>query len=320
VLVVELLKAAQEPVGLGIFDWGGTDPLLFFDLRTSIGIAVRSQQLIHRIRRQAQELSAANVELKRLRANEEHYIETVRNELALARRIQAGFLPQTLPEPAGWDLAVHFEPALEVAGDFYDLFTVPDGRLAVVVADVCGKGVGAALFMSLVRSVIRVLNSESPARDPAEVAAAINNYLYDNFFIDGMSYFVTLFYGLLDTSTGEIAYVNAGHPGPVVTSATGAQRVLQINGPAAGIVDSPRYVSSLERLGSGDLVLLYTDGVTEAYEGEEGVLGREALEQILQRHRGGAQAAIDAIRSRLQDLGEGGRLTDDVTMVALRRA
>jgi sigma-B regulation protein RsbU (phosphoserine phosphatase) len=271
------------------------------------------------IKRQAEELAAANTELVRLRAKEQEYIAAVRRELDLARQIQRDFLPKELPELDGWDMAAHFEPALEVSGDFYDVFLLPEGKTGIVIADVSGKGVGAALFVALVRSLIRATASQDDTRDPSHAIAFVNEYIVSNHHQDGPYMFVTAFYGVLNSATGEIDYVNAGHPAPVVARTGGATEFLYKSGPAVGIsVDSGFEVRSA-RLDVGDTLFAYTDGVTEAQDGKGILLGKDSLYKVVQDSLVTPGTLLESVRQEIARHRAGQVQSDDITMVALKR-
>src|SRR5512136_2504622 len=164
---------------------------------------------------------SSSLEKKRLRDLQQLYLKSLERELEIAREIQMSFLPSKLPQVAGWEIAAYFKAAREVAGDFYDAFLLPDGNLACVIGDVCGKGVGAALFMTLFRSLIRAtatsdlarrdpdLNALSPAECLQHVVAFTNRYVAHTHGAAGM--YATLFIGLFNPQTGLLTYINGGN-------------------------------------------------------------------------------------------------------------
>lgn len=214
-------------------------------------------------------------------------------ELQIGRKIQLDFLPETLPQIPGWDIAARFYPARDVAGDFYDAFTMGHGRIGLVIADVCDKGVGAALFMSLFRSLIRILAqqnyslglldvlTDAPAspkktvqdkqsRLPSIGTQALKNaiertnqYIAETHFRTSM--FATIFFGVLDPATGKLIYINGGHEAPFVCDANGnIKERLTKTGPAVGIFPDAEFRIAMTQLEPGDLLLGYTDGVPDA--------------------------------------------------------
>ncbi len=243
-------------------------------------------------------------------------------ELEIGRRIQKGFLPETLPELEGWDIDVYYEPARQVAGDFYDLFPVEGGRrIAVVVADVCDKGVGAALFMALFRSLIRVLSGAGgdPGRPVAivDTVAAVNDYIARTHGSEGM--FATVFIGVLDPETGEMAYVNGGHEPPWVLSGGTVRRRLAPTGPAVGAVAGASFRIEETRLHPGETLLGFTDGLLDAGLEARGAFGRIRLADCIEGGELNARALLVCIRKAVGGFLQGRPLTDDITCVAIRR-
>lgn len=271
-------------------------------------------------------------------------LERMERELLIGRQLQEGFFPDVLPQADGWEFAAHFESALEVAGDFYDVFPMPRGKIAFVVADVCGKGVAAALFMALVRSLVRAyaqrhfyLHTAEPR--PAalhtppgvatedvltllEVVQLTNAYIVNNHRQTHM--FATLFVGVLEPTTGDLLAVNAGHEPPLLLRADGTLQPLAPTGRAIGLTSQSTYTVATERLAPGDVLLAYTDGVTEAQDGERALFGRNTLHALVAAagHNGygpSAESLLAAVRQAVRDHSGPRRLTDDVTLLAVRR-
>ncbi|MCM5571634.1 SpoIIE family protein phosphatase [Burkholderiaceae bacterium FT117] len=255
---------------------------------------------------------------KRLRDAERRQLQAIARELEIGRRIQSGFLPESLPRLDGWDIGARFLPARQVAGDFYDVFPVGDG-IALVVADVCDKGVGAALYMALFRSLIRAIATQQPDADAhatlARTARATSDYIAT---VHGSSnMFATAFVAVLDPRSGELAYVNAGHDAPLHARAGGAVERLGTTGPALGILPGQRFGIGATRIEPGDLLLAFTDGVTDAGTpaapfGEAGILARIAQRQ------GAVDGLLDQVVAGIEAFGD--ELPDDVTMLAIGRA
>ena len=160
----------------------------------------------------------ASLEKKNLRDQEQLYLKGLERELEIGREIQMGFLPEELPQADGWEIAAYLKAAREVAGDFYDAFMLPDGTIGLVVADVCDKGVGAALFMTLFRSLIRAAATTDGFGESAGSTAEVrlqhtieltNNYIAETHGSTGM--FATVFFGILDPRSGLLTYINGGH-------------------------------------------------------------------------------------------------------------
>lgn len=259
---------------------------------------------------------------KRLADQKQATLHALARELEIGRRIQQGFLPQTLPQAAGWQIAALCTPARQVGGDFYDALVLPSGRLAFVVADVCDKGVGAALYMALFRSLLRAVLSQSPATEPATETltrnlAFLNDYIAIEHGRDNM--FATMFVGILDFPTGRIDYLNAGHDPPMVYHhAAGAIERLPPANPAVGLMPGMRHVAASTVLAPGDRLLVFTDGIPEA-PGGNGALGETMLLGLLAAHAGDPCSLLDAAVEGVRiHVGERER-HDDVTLFCLQR-
>ncbi|MFD0688694.1 PP2C family protein-serine/threonine phosphatase [Actinomadura fibrosa] len=259
-------------------------------------------------------------------------------ELQIGREIQSGFLPDRIPQPDGWEIDVRFHPARMVAGDFYDAFELVNGRrIAIVVADVCDKGVGAALFMALIRSLLRhtaehsglqslILGDEEQAAELTVVGATplinavrgTNGYLTRNHLSQG--YFATLFFGVLDPGTGTLVYINGGHNPPVIFGAGAAEPVtLELTGPAVGVVPDCGYAVGHAEIGPGQTLLIYTDGVTEARSAGHEFFGEERLMEVVRGSSGSGAELLDGLERSLRvHVGEAEQF-DDITMVAVHR-
>jgi len=261
----------------------------------------------------------ASLEKKRLRDRERLYAEGLERELAIGRNIQATFLQERLPEPPGWEIAALFEPARQCAGDFYDAFLLPDGRIALAIADVCDKGVGAALFMALFRSLLRsTAESAADAGSEEVVRRAVlrtNDYIARTHGRSNM--FATLFFGVAEPETGEVRYVNGGHEAPLVLSASGGVvGELSPTGPAVGMLADSPYAVAAATIAPGETLFAYTDGVTDA-KGASGFFGRERM--LARLAPGPAAGLLDAVgRAVREHVGDAERY-DDLTMLAVRR-
>ncbi|UQX00236.1 PP2C family protein-serine/threonine phosphatase [Streptomyces sp. RerS4] len=260
-------------------------------------------------------------------------------ELEIGREIQAGFLPESLPVPAGWEIDVRFRPARQVAGDFYDVFELSRGRrLAVVVADVCDKGVGAALFMALIRSLLRHTAENSGLqhlmasaragagrRTPVvgatpllNAVTATNGYLTRNHLRQG--YFATLFFGVLDPLTGSLVYINGGHNPPLLLSGDGARpRPLDVTGPAVGVLPDCVYTLGYAQVNPGDTLFVFTDGVPEARCPDGDFLGDERMLELLGGPPASGRDLVDRMDRAVREHTGIAEQHDDVTMLALHR-
>ncbi len=294
----------------------------------------------------------ACLELRRLRSEEEAFARNdellkIQHDVEVGHKIQIGFLPQQLPQPTGWEIAARFEPAREVAGDFYEAFSMSQNRrLGILLGDVCDKGVGAALFMTLFRSLLRAFaqqnypergifdtlsrapSAEHPGQRLAHIGIAstslteavlrTNNYIIENHGDTNM--FATLFFAVLDPATGAVIYVNAGHNPPAIVGSNGIKTRLNPTGPAVGIaLDGPFEIGQAQ-LDPGDLLFIFTDGVTDAKNSKgERFTEKRMLGLVTQpaQSAAGLLGGVDA--SVRLHIGAAAQF-DDITMVAVRRA
>jgi len=233
----------------------------------------------------------------------------------LARQIQQTFLPEHMPEIPGWELAARWNPARQVGGDFYDVFNLPDNKLGLFIADVSDKGVPAALFMALTRTLVHAAVIESDS--PADAMRRVNDLLIPD-TKQGM--FVTAIYAVLDLDKNELTYVNAGHNPPLLVKSDGAQEYLTRTGVALGAAENMNYEYRTFPMEKDDSLLFYTDGLTESYNIDGDFYGEARLEEALrENHCSSAHELVDIVeRSLLEFVGEM-PAADDLTMLALRR-
>ena len=198
-------------------------------------------------------------------------------ELQMARDVQASLIPHKLPQMPGYSLAAEWRSAREMAGDFYDIFALPDGRWGIVVADVADKGAAAAMFMAMTSSLIRA--SSSSYASPAETLREVNQRIMTH---SNSVMFVTIFYAILDATTGALTYANAGHNPPILRRAAGSTESLMPTGPAVGLMEGPRLSDASLTLSPGDALAIYTDGITDALNGQGEEYGLERLHEAVQ--------------------------------------
>ena len=258
---------------------------------------------------------------KRLADQKQATLRALSRELEIGQQIQRGFLPERLPQPAGWEMAALCKPARQVGGDFYDALMLADGRLALTIADVCDKGVGAALYMALFRSLLRASLLHAPDGASAgdlltRAVGFTNDYIAEEHGRDNM--FATLFMGILDCSTGELVHVNAGHEAPLLRRSDGRLLPLEPHGLAVGMVPDVRPEVMQTTLAPGEGLLAFTDGVTEAM-GDEGPFGEARTQQLLAAHTGGAQALVTQLESQLAAHAGQHAPHDDITVLCLWR-
>jgi serine phosphatase RsbU (regulator of sigma subunit) len=241
--------------------------------------------------------------------------ERLETEARLARQVQKTFIPEVLPTRRGWELAARWETARQVGGDFYDIIELAHGRLGMLVADVADKGMPAALFMALTRTLFRAAVSESDS--PAQVLRRMNELLLPD---TGQGMFVTAVYAVLDPQSGELTYANAGHNPPVWMRAQGSVEKLSRTMIALGVLDSPNVTQRTITIQPGESVLLYTDGLTEAFSPQGEFFGESRLLEIVGATLPpSAEGLIAALQSQLLDFVGLEGLADDLTMLALRR-
>jgi len=267
----------------------------------------------------------ASLEKKRLRDQEQAYLKGLERELEIGRDIQKGFLPAELPQVKGWKIAASLKPAREVAGDFYDAYSLAaDGSVCLVIGDVCDKGVGAALFMTLFRSLLRFTMGATDAfgeRSPEEklkyAVTLTNNYIENTHGETGM--FATIFFGLLDPKDGVLTYINAGHERPIILSKDGEQRILTSTGLAVGVMPDWDYKVEQIRMNAGDLLFAFTDGAPEMTDPNGVFFGKDRLLSLLDCNCHTVADLIDEINTELiEHIGSSNQF-DDITLMAVQR-
>jgi serine phosphatase RsbU (regulator of sigma subunit) len=274
------------------------------------------------------------------------YSRALNNELEKGRQMQSNFLPGELLVRPGWEFAAYFKPARQVAGDFYDVFELPDDNVGIVIADVCDKGVGAALFMALFRSLIRIFSGQTTldglaclydgdslrtnisepqnkSLHPQHLAALkaiqhTNKYIAENH--GELAMFATLFFGVIDPTTGILTYINAGHePLYVIEPNGGVQSSLRPTGPALGISSEVTFKIQEMRLKPGEVLLGYTDGVVEARSKQDQFYTQEKLLSLLEESVISADSLLYRVASEVISHINGAEQYDDITLLAIRR-
>lgn len=274
------------------------------------------------------------------------YSRALNKELEKGREIQKNFLPSHLLQLQGWETAAFFRPARQISGDFYDFFELPDNRIGLVIADVCDKGVGSALFMALFRSLIRVYSLQSAqgelvhaeesgisvelSADLEETALnspqikALNAVLLSSNYIaqhhGDLCMFATLFFGVLEPSTGVLTYINGGHvPLFTIGISGGMKSTLEPTGPVVGIESDIHFKIQQTRLDPGDILLGYTDGVTEARTASGEIFTHDKLLSMLEPPAASATELIENIATSVTTHTGEAEQYDDITMIAIRR-
>ncbi len=282
----------------------------------------------------------ANLERQRVRIAEAALKESEKYErdVQIGHQIQLSFLPEALPQPRGYEIAARFAPARQVAGDFYDSFVLPNQtKVALVLGDVCDKGVGAALFMALFRSMLRAFSQQNyPMSMVMDVSAEerrillkggnialkmavelTNSYIVTNHAATNM--FATLFFGIVDPANGDLYYVNAGHEAPIIFANGIVKGRLGVTGPAVGILPHMTYPVHVAHLDPGDTLLIFTDGVTEAKDPGNQLFGEPRLLKLIEQPAPTAADLLAGIEDGLRKHIATAAQFDDITMLAVRR-
>ena len=291
----------RQAMNNGAFDFA-TKPIDLDDLSVTIEKAIEQINYVHQSQKEHSQL------------------ESLKNDLAIASEIQQAILPRVFPPfpdiADQLDIAALMSPAKDVGGDFYDFFRIDDQRIGFVIADVSGKGIPAAIFMAVSRTLIRATGIRGGS--PAECITYSNKLLAAE-SVDCM--FVTVFYGIMDITTGEISYCNAGHNPPYVIKNNGEVSVLPMSqDPMAGAIEGLDYHVASLKLDHGDALLLFTDGVTEAMNTQFEEFGEQRLEQTLKGQKQcSCQQTVEAIKSDVAAFTDGAEQSDDITILALKR-
>lgn len=237
-------------------------------------------------------------------------------ELEVARSIQASFIPDFPPELPGWQLAAAWRAARQVSGDFYDFVALPDGKWGLVIADVADKGTPAALFMAVCRTLLRA--AAVSRTSPAKTLRRVNQLLFNDARTD---LFVTVFYAVWDPKTGVVTYASGGHNSPLLVRAADRNVVeLHSKGIALGVIPEVELEEKQVTMQCGDILVAYTDGVTEAMQADYTEWGLERFTQTLaEGPHDGAEALLDEVLARVEKFVGGAPQSDDLTMWVLRR-
>ncbi len=291
----------RKAMNNGAFDFA-TKPIDMDDLAQTIEKAVAQINYVHESQKEHRELAS------------------LQEDLATASEIQQYFLPRQFPPfpeiSNQLDIYASMEAAKEVGGDFYDFFRVDADHIALVIADVCGKGIPAALFMAASQMIIR---SKGTQRTSAAECLTEANSLLATYSVDDM--FVTVFYAIYNTSTGRLTYCNAGHNPPRVLRADGTVEPIPKQGNLfMGALAEAVYKEGSLQLDCGDALVMYTDGVTEAKNPEREEFGTERLDAMLSRLPGkSSRQIIEEVKTGVNGFVAGAEQHDDITMLVMRR-
>lgn len=262
------------------------------------------------------------LEKKHLRDLQDLYLKSLENELNIARDIQKEFLPAELPKIENWEIASYFKAAKEVAGDFYDAFILPDGNLTFVVADVCGKGIGAALYMTLFRSLIRATTNASDSLTPVQrlehSISLTNNYVAETH--ESANMFATVFIGILEPQSGKLSYINGGNEPALIIGKDGKVHTeLTRTGSAIGAISGTKFSVKEITLSDDDLLIAFTDGIPDTLNSNGEFFGKEKMLEIL-KSKTKPNEFVNKMEQELQTFIGSADQFDDITLLAIKKA
>ena len=299
-----------------------------------------SHTLEQKVEQRTHELNQAKEQAEEANKLISALLDKMGNELEKGRQMQLNFLPSELIQLPNWEISAFFKPARQVAGDFYDVFPVLEKHVGLVIADVCDKGVGAALFMALFRSLIRIFSSQTamrhfhqntldssakfdelPELTPTNVLEAValtNNYVAE--YHGDLGMFATLFFGVLDPETGVLYYISGGHePLFIINSEGQIQKKLNSTGPAVGMMPNMKFKVEQAHLNSGDILVGYTDGVVEARATGGEFFTDQRLLNILTKSVPSVNQLLNEITENvINHIGEADQF-DDITLIGVQR-
>lgn len=272
----------------------------------------------------------SSLEKKHLHDIQEKYLKSLEREMNIARDIQKEFLPEYLPRVDGWEIASYFKSAKEVAGDFYDAFLLPDGSLTFLVADVCGKGIGAALYMTLFRSLIRAASisdqflpvgqgqkNYTPTERLLHAISLTNNYIAETH--EAACMFATVFIGILNPVDGKLTYLNGGNePALIINNDGTIHAELTHTGAAVGVNTALKYTVHETTLADDQLLLAFTDGIPDTQNINGDFFGNHRLRELITPNLNPSGLLSKIEGSLHQFIGEADQF-DDITLLALQR-
>ena len=291
----------RQAMNNGAFDFA-TKPIDMDDLARTIEKAIEQIHYVHESQKEHTQL------------------ESLKEDLISAKEIQQSFLPMVFPpfpeESDKLDIYASMTAAKDIGGDFYDFFRIDDDHIVLVIADVCGKGIPAALFMAVSRTII---HSKGMQGVSAAECLTESNRLLANSTVNYM--FVTVFYAIFNTKTGLVTYSNAGHNPPHIVRAGGTIEQLPMEGQfMVGAFEEEVYTDKTLQLDHGDTLVMFTDGVTEATDSTNRPFGTERLDNILSGVADkSSREIVEAIKAGITDFVEDAEQTDDITILALKR-
>jgi serine phosphatase RsbU (regulator of sigma subunit) len=317
---VIVVTASTEPSDLQqAFEAGGIDyvtkPPNRVELMARVRSALRLKQEMDRRKLRERELLEVSERLKATNAILEARIEEQLAKLRFAAQIQANLLPKAAPSIEGYEIAGKTIPAQIVGGDCFDFIAMDDSRWAICLADVSGKGLPASLLMANLQATIRGQTLVSSSA--SECVDRCNRLLHQ--CVD-MGRFATLFYAILEPASGELRYCNAGHNPPIVFRGGKPELRLERGGPVLGILGTGGFEEAVVSLQPGDLLVAYSDGITEAGSEDEGKFGQQRLQGVVSEHHDEpALVVIEEITAAVEGFSRSSDQGDDMTLVVVRR-
>lgn len=322
-LLIEPLYFRNEQIGIIIFDVQRCREGMTYEiLQQHISSALKGALLMKKVQEQTTALEDANKQLQKLRDAEHAYLQAIKHELELGRDIQTSFLPETIPDIEGWELVTHFQPAREVSGDFYDIFRLDKSKLVLVICDVSGKDVSAALYMALIRTLLRALAEQSltGAVNPLDAISLTNKYLINHHYgTKGRYMYATLLLVVLDPQNNSASYVNAGHnPAALISSDGKIREWIKTTGPAIGIIPEADFGSGTFSISPDEYLFMFTDGITEARNQKGELFSKERLIPLLEMKSASATDLKNRVVEAVDHHSEGEPPYDDITMMVIR--
>ena len=294
-----------------------------------IAIVLENAKLYQSLNEAFHELESANQKI-------EAFSNALSAELEKGQHMQRTFLPEKMPDIPGWKIQACFHPAKQVSGDFYDVFPIDEQHLGIIIADVCDKGVSAALFMGIFRSLIHAYiesafewdHQEKALRENQHTSRSLsdrsigalvflNNYIEKHHGKEGI--FATLFFGILDTRDGRLEYINAGHEPLMIIKGNSMMRELLPTGPAIGITSEARFSLKSVHLDKGETLIGFTDGITDASSNNGKRFCRTGIHAAIKRSGGPGEKLMQSIIDGVFGHLDGCELTDDIAMISISR-
>lgn len=281
-----------------------------FNKKTKDGFTDNDQRILSIIAAQ----SAQVIESARL-YKQEQALRSIEEDLRIAREIQKQLLPEENPNVTGYDIAGYSLSAKEVGGDYYDFIRINDNQLAFCLGDISGKGIPASLIMANLQATLR--GHAHSSETCAQCIEKVNTQLFHSTDIQK---FATLFYALLDSENNQITYTVAGHNPPIFLTADGKEKMLEVGGTVLGFLEKSSFQQDTIGINPGDLLVIYSDGITEAGDHDEKYFEEWRLLELIKKYKEKtAQEIIDIVMSEVDDFSKGGAPNDDMTLLIVKR-